>query len=167
MRNMHSGHHAKIFTQLWLLGKIIGSFFIAFVYLLLVAPHLWAVLHIELVLIFLLFWHYAQRTYVGVISAWIVGLFVDLIFGSTLGVHAFLYALSIYIVQLFQTQFRYNTVLMQYLFVALLLLANAVVRLVILQASSLLLTTEVFLLCAQALLGAFVWILLTSFIHTR
>ncbi len=60
----------------------------------------------EFVLLVLIYWSMALPNRVGVAVAWVVGLFVDVLLGTTLGINALSYALVIYVIARFYLQLR-------------------------------------------------------------
>jgi len=60
----------------------------------------------EWILMTLIYWAMALPQRVGVGYAWIVGLFMDVLMGGTLGVEAFSYAFIIYLILRFHLQLR-------------------------------------------------------------
>ena len=60
----------------------------------------------EWVLLTLMYWAMALPRRVGVGYAWLVGLFMDVLLGGTLGVLAFAYALVVYLILHFHLQLR-------------------------------------------------------------
>lgn len=60
----------------------------------------------EWVLLTLMYWAMALPDRVGIGYAWLVGLFMDVLFGGILGILAFAYALVIYLISHFHLQLR-------------------------------------------------------------
>ena len=75
---------------------IITSFFIALLLTIIPLPH-WATwLRPQWVLMVLLFWVLMSPGQCGVITAWMVGLLLDVLTGTALGLHAFVFAALTY-----------------------------------------------------------------------
>lgn len=144
------------FAKIWQFSKVTASFFVTYVYMLLVSPHLWQVLQVELALVILLFWFHRKQS-VSLLAAWLVGSLVDVLFGYTLGVHAFLYVACLYVMQLLYVQFSRSTLFVQCILVMVILMTEAVVRLLLLQATDLLLSAYSLTLLVRGMVGAVVW----------
>jgi len=74
------------------------------------------------VLLGLIYWTLALPERVGVFNAWVIGLFVDVLTGRLLGMHALAYALISYTCLKFHKRLRQYPVFQQALFVFLCLL---------------------------------------------
>ena len=85
---------------------IITSILIAMVLMLIQLPESMRILRPEWVLLTLMYWAMALPLRVGVGYAWVVGLLMDVLFGSVLGVLAFSYALVVYLILRFHLQLR-------------------------------------------------------------
>jgi len=85
---------------------ILITILIAMVLMLLPLPDSLRYARPEWVLLTLMYWSMALPDRVGVGYAWLVGLFMDVLFGGTLGILAFAYALVIYLVLHFHLQLR-------------------------------------------------------------
>ncbi|MCD8524745.1 MAG: rod shape-determining protein MreD [Gammaproteobacteria bacterium] len=71
-------------------------------------------------LLTLLFWTYGYSRYVNVGVAWCIGVFVDGLTGTLLGMHAFSFVLVVFIFDLFCRRFHMFHVLQQSLVIAVL-----------------------------------------------
>jgi len=75
-------------------------------------------------LLTLLFWTYGYSRYVNVGIAWCIGVLVDSLTGTLLGVHAFSFVVVVFIFDLFCRRFHMFHVLQQSLVIALLMSIN-------------------------------------------
>ena len=82
------------------------SVMLAMILMLIPLSESWRFLRPEWVLLTLMYWAMALPRRVGVGYAWLVGLFMDVLLGGTLGVLAFAYALVIYLILHFHLQLR-------------------------------------------------------------
>ncbi|MEC8798567.1 MAG: rod shape-determining protein MreD [Pseudomonadota bacterium] len=96
-------------NKLWIFLTLVISIFID----LYMFPD--AVLHLKplITLLVLIYWNMALPDKVGVSEALVVGLFLDILTGSILGLHALLFVFITYICQRFFYQFRVAPVLQQ------------------------------------------------------
>lgn len=78
-------------------------------------------------LLTLLFWNYRYPRSVGVGVAWCIGMLVDGLSGSLFGLHAFSYALIVYLFDVFYRRFHMFPVLQQSLVIGLLIVVNFLV----------------------------------------
>jgi rod shape-determining protein MreD len=85
---------------------IVMSVLLAMILMLMPLPDGFRFFRPEWVLLTLMYWAMALPRRVGVGYAWLVGLFMDVLFGGTLGIFAFAYALVIYLVLHFHLQLR-------------------------------------------------------------
>ncbi|MBT3505097.1 MAG: rod shape-determining protein MreD [Piscirickettsiaceae bacterium] len=85
---------------------IVMSVLLAMILMLMPLPDSFRFFRPEWVLLTLMYWAMALPRRVGVGYAWLVGLFMDVLFGGTLGILAFAYALVIYLVLHFHLQLR-------------------------------------------------------------
>lgn len=85
---------------------IVMSVMLAMILMLIPLSESWRFLRPEWVLLTLMYWAMALPRRVGVGYAWLVGLFMDVLLGGTLGVLAFAYALVIYLILHFHLQLR-------------------------------------------------------------
>lgn len=85
---------------------IYGTLLIAILLMIMPLPDFLRLARPEFVVMTLIYWAMAlpQRVSIGV--AWITGLVMDIITGSQMGVHAFAYAMAIYMVAHFHLQLR-------------------------------------------------------------
>ena len=82
-----------------------------------------------LLLLLTMYLLFMRVRYVGVVFAWFVGLFVDLMFGQVLGQHALAMSLAVYVVITQQQRFGHFSLFFQCLFVAVVVLVYEVVLL--------------------------------------
>ena len=96
-------------SKLWIFLTLVISIFID-LYMFPVA-----VLHLKplITLLVLIYWNMALPDKVGVSEALVIGLFLDILTGSILGLHALLFVFITYICQRFFYQFRVSPVLQQ------------------------------------------------------
>ncbi len=96
-------------SKLWIFLTLVVSIFID-LYMFPVA-----VLHLKplITLLVLIYWNMALPDKVGVSEALVIGLFLDILTGSILGLHALLFVFITYICQRFFYQFRVSPVLQQ------------------------------------------------------
>jgi rod shape-determining protein MreD len=85
---------------------IVMSVLLAMILMLMPLPDGFRFFRPEWVLLTLMYWAMALPRRVGVGYAWLVGLFMDVLFGGILGILAFAYALVIYLVLHFHLQLR-------------------------------------------------------------
>ncbi len=78
------------------------------------------------VLLVLIYWTLTVPERVGVFSAWMLGLLVDVLTGRLLGMHGLIYALANYACQKFHRRLRVYPILQQALFVFFCLLVSQV-----------------------------------------
>ena len=101
---------------------IVFSFLIAILLTLLPLPE-WAIWYRpEWVLLVLIYWVLALPHRVGVLVAWLLGLFMDLLQANLLGIHAFIYVLVAYMVAKLYPRIRMFPLFQQALVVLMLLL---------------------------------------------
>ena len=72
--------------------------------------------------LFLIYWILATPGSIGLVTAWVIGLLVDVVLGSTLGVNALVYSLIGYLIFKSYMMIRYLTVLQQSILIFFLLL---------------------------------------------
>ena len=72
--------------------------------------------------LFLIYWILATPGSIGLVTAWVIGLLVDVVLGSTLGVNALVYSLIGYLIFKSYMVIRYLTVLQQAILILFLLL---------------------------------------------
>ena len=72
--------------------------------------------------LFLIYWILATPGSIGLVTAWVIGLLVDVVLGSTLGVNALVYSLIGYLIFKSYMMIRYLTVLQQSILILFLLL---------------------------------------------
>ena len=75
--------------------------------------------------LFLIYWILATPGSIGLFTVWIIGLLVDVVLGSTLGVNALVYSLVAYLIFKSYMAIRYLTVLQQGILILLLLLVKS------------------------------------------
>jgi len=85
---------------------IVMSVLLAMIFMLMPLPEGLRYFRPEWVLLTLMYWTMALPRRVGVGYAWLVGLFMDVLLGGTLGILAFAYALVIYLILHFHLQLR-------------------------------------------------------------
>jgi len=85
---------------------IVMSVLLAMIFMLMPLPEGLRYFRPEWVLLTLMYWAMALPRRVGVGYAWLVGLFMDVLLGGTLGILAFAYALVIYLILHFHLQLR-------------------------------------------------------------
>jgi len=85
---------------------IVMSVILAMIFMLMPLPEGLRYFRPEWVLLTLMYWAMALPRRVGVGYAWLVGLFMDVLLGGTLGILAFAYALVIYLILHFHLQLR-------------------------------------------------------------
>jgi rod shape-determining protein MreD len=98
---------------------IIASLLVALIATIMPLPMILDPFRPDWVLLALLYWSLALPTRVNVFTAWIVGLLLDILLGSLLGVHAAAMAISVYIVSINYHLIRNFSVLQQSLIVGL------------------------------------------------
>ena len=74
--------------------------------------------------LFLIYWILATPGSIGLVTAWVIGLLVDVVLGSTLGVNALVYSLIGYLIFKSYMVIRYLTVLQQAILILFLLLVK-------------------------------------------
>ena len=87
-------------------GVIVLSLIVAIIMMLIPLPDSVRFARPEWVILTLIYWAMALPERVGIGVAWVTGLIMDVVMGSTLGVQAFAYALAIYLVARFHLQLR-------------------------------------------------------------
>ena len=75
--------------------------------------------------LFLIYWILATPGSIGLFTVWMIGLLVDVVLGSTLGVNALVYSLIAYLIFKSYMAIRYLTVLQQGILILLLLLVKS------------------------------------------
>lgn len=83
----------------------------------------------EFVLIVLIYWSMALPDRVGVATAWITGLFVDVLLGTSLGINALSYSVVVYLIARFYLQLRQYPHWQQALIIFALVLVNKFINL--------------------------------------
>jgi rod shape-determining protein MreD len=79
---------------------IIASFAVAMLMNLLPLPEFINVFKPDWVALVLVYWVMAMPNRVGVVVGWVVGLFVDVLYGTLFGIHAMTFALVAYLIQM-------------------------------------------------------------------
>ena len=77
--------------------------------------------------LFLIYWILATPGSIGLLIAWMIGLLVDVVLCSTLGVNALVYSLIAYLIFKSYMAIRYLTVLQQGILILLLLLIKSTI----------------------------------------
>ena len=72
--------------------------------------------------LFLIYWILATPGSIGLFVAWMIGIIVDVVLGSTLGVNALLYSLIAYLIFKSYMAIRYLTILQQGILILLILI---------------------------------------------
>lgn len=106
----------------WL--PLTGSLLVALTLRVMDWPQTLASLNPDWVMLVLVYWSLAAPERVGVGSAWLTGLFTDVMTGRLLGQHAFVYALIAYICARFHLRLRLFPMLQQMAFILLCLLVS-------------------------------------------
>lgn len=114
------------------LGVIITTLVITMVMMLLPLPESLRLFRPEFVLMALMYWAMALPRRVGVGFAWVVGVLMDILMGSALGVTAFSYALVIFLTARFHLRLRQFPVWQQALIIFSLVLITQVVDIIVL-----------------------------------
>ena len=71
--------------------------------------------------LFLIYWILAAPASISLVTVWVIGLLVDVVLGSTLGVNALVYSLIGYLVFKSYMMIRYLTILQQAILILFLL----------------------------------------------
>jgi rod shape-determining protein MreD len=79
---------------------IVASFAVAMLMNILPLPELINVFKPDWVALVLVYWVMAMPNRVGVLVGWLVGLFVDVLYGTLFGIHAMTFALVAYLIQM-------------------------------------------------------------------
>ena len=72
--------------------------------------------------LFLIYWIVALPMSVGLFTSWLVGLLIDVVLGSTLGVNALMYTIASYLIFKIHHIIRYITILQQSIIISIILL---------------------------------------------
>ncbi len=84
----------------------------------------------EFVLVVLIYWSMALPNRVGVAVAWVTGLFVDVLLGTSLGINALAYSIVVYLIARFYLQLRQYPYWQQALIIFALVLVSKFINLV-------------------------------------
>src|SRR5262245_10311688 len=85
---------------------IVLSFLLGMILEVLPLPH-WAIwIRPNWVFLILLFWVLSQPQYVGLFVAFVVGILMDLLTGTLLGQHAFVFCFVVYLAMIFQPRLK-------------------------------------------------------------
>ena len=139
---------------------IITSILIAMVLMLIPLPDSMRLLRPEWVLLTLMYWAMALPRSVGVGYAWVVGLLMDVLFGSALGILAFSYALVVYLILRFHLQLRVFPLWQQALSLMSLILLVHIVT-----ASTTSATSHWFVLLPAAITSTLLWPIIHVFLR--
>ena len=88
------------------MSVIIISLLFALVLTLLPLPTLLEQLRPNLPLMFVIYWIMALPHRIGIMSAWFVGILVDVVLGNVLGIHGFAFGIIAYLVQILAHRLR-------------------------------------------------------------
>ena len=72
--------------------------------------------------LFVIYWILALPMSVGLISSWLIGLLIDVVLGSTLGVNALMYTITSYLIFKIHHIIRYITIFQQSIIISIVLL---------------------------------------------
>ncbi len=108
---------------------IAASFLLALLVWLLPLRSEWAFWRPPMLLLLTIYLLFMRVRYVGVVLAWFVGLYIDLMFGQVLGQHALAMSLAVYLVVSQQQRLGHFSLVFQCLFVAVVVLVYEVVLL--------------------------------------
>ncbi len=107
---------------------IVGSFLLGMILEIMPLPH-WAIwARPEWVFIILLFWVVSQPQYVGLCIAFCMGILMDMLTGTVLGQHAFIFTFMIYLITIFLPHFKSFLLWQQLSIVFVLLLLQLVLQ---------------------------------------
>jgi rod shape-determining protein MreD len=81
------------------------------------------------VLLLVVYWVLREPQRFGVITAWLVGLSMDVLFGQLLGLHALAMSVAVYLVLIEETRLQHLRLLHQCLFVAVVVLVYQIILL--------------------------------------
>jgi rod shape-determining protein MreD len=84
-------------TRLLTVAVVAASLVLALALRILPLPHSWATLNPDWAVLFLIYWTLAIPDRVGVGTAWLTGLFADVLTGRMLGQHALAYSVVAYL----------------------------------------------------------------------
>jgi len=79
---------------------IASSFFVAMLANVMPLPEFLAPLKPDWVSLVLIYWVMALPNRIGIFSGWLLGLFVDVLYGSLFGIHAIALAVEVYLIQM-------------------------------------------------------------------
>lgn len=109
---------------------ILLSFLLAMVLMILPLPESMKFLRPNWILLVLIYWMMALPSRVGIGTAWIVGLLMDVLLGGILGVTALVYALIAFLILAFHLQLRQYPLWQQGIWIFLLIFFNQLVLVV-------------------------------------
>ena len=72
--------------------------------------------------LFLIYWILALPMSIGLLTSWLVGLLMDVVLGSTLGINALMYTVTSYLIFKIHHIIRYITILQQSIIISIILL---------------------------------------------
>lgn len=139
---------------------IILSFAIALVLMVLPQPSWMAQAKPQWVFVVLLFWLMQAPNKIGPVVAWCVGLYVDLLMGDALGMHALVFVMFTYGVQRFLRMLQALPLWQQILMVGMASLLNVVMQLILMRLSGLFAFSMEMLLPAVANMIIWPWLYL-------
>jgi rod shape-determining protein MreD len=105
---------------------VTGSLVVAMALRILPLPHEWLILNPDWIALFLIYWLLAIPERVGVGTAWLTGLFTDVLTGRMLGQHAVAYSVIAYLSLRWYRRLRLYTLPQQCLWVLMFLLIGQV-----------------------------------------
>lgn len=118
-------------------------------------PHLLHWLRPDWMLLVLLYWVLADEPRVSVSGAWLMGLAVDLLLGTLLGLHALIYAVIIFIAQRNRNSVARLPMWQQVLFVVICVLLSLIIQLVVYHSIGLSVVTPGYFV--SLLMGPLLW----------
>ncbi len=139
------------------------SFLLALVLAILPLPKWMNILWPDWVVLVLIYWVMALPHRVSVGSAWIVGIFMDVLFGTTLGVHALALVCVAYITAKFHIRIRNFGLLQQSGFVFMVLIIYHAILLW--SAATFGNVSGIFVNWVPAIISAFVWPWILLLLH--